>query len=441
MASLMAVDALLPHSSALARRSNQLIPGGSHTYAKGDDQYPEGLGPIIDHGLGCHIWDADGNEYIEYGMGLRAVGLGHGHPAVVSAARNAMEGGTNFTRPTRLEIEAAEDVLAFVPGADMVKFAKNGSDVTSAAVKLARAYTGRPKVAICGSFLSVDDWFIGATSMHGGIPDAVRDLTVEFEYNRADHLERIFADHPAQISCVIMEGERETLPDKGFLQRVQDLCRENDALFVLDEMIAGMRLAMAGSQEIHQLDPDLSTFGKALANGFAVSALTGKKEIMSLGSLESRDSSRVFLLSTTHGAESHGLAAMRETIRTYRDTGVIEHLYQQGGRLRAGLESITTDLGITEYFEIKGREPNLVYGTKDPDGRPSQEFRTLFLQETIRRGLLIPSLVVSDAHTDEDVDQTLEICSEALVVYAKALTRGVDVYLEGRSVRRVFPTT
>lgn len=321
----------------------------------------------------------------------------------------------------------------------MVKFAKNGSDVTTAAVKLARAYTGRDLVIGCGGFLSVDDWYIGKTTMNGGIPTAISDLTFTFEFNRPDQLEALFERHPESVACVIMEGERESYPEPGFLERVKDLCRANGALFILDEMIAGRRLALAGAQELHQIEPDLSTFGKALANGFAVSALTGRREIMEIGSLENRDEFRTFLLSTTHGAENHALAAMRKTLEIYVRDGIIEYLYEIGGRLRTGMEKAVAEAGVEIHVEVKGRESNLVFGTKGPDGKPSQEYRTLFMQELIQRGVLAPSLVVGAGHTEADIDQTLDVTFEALLVYAKALSNGLDGYLRGRSVRPVFP--
>lgn len=421
------------------RRLRDLVPGGAHTYAKGADQYPEGMAPVIRRGLGSHVWDTDGREYIEYGMGLRAVSLGHGHPEVNDAVKTAIDEGLNFVRPSLLELEAAESFLATVPGADMVKFAKNGSDVTTAAVKVARAVTGRARVVVCGGFISVDDWWIGSTTLHGGIPDAVRELTHEFAFNDSAGLEDLFARYRGEIACVIMEGEREEQPAPGFLDTVRDLCHRNGALFVLDEMVAGRRLAIAGAQELHQITPDLSTFGKALANGFSVSALAGKREYLEIGSLENRDDSRVFLLSTTHGAESTGLAALLKTTEIYLRDGVIEHLHAVGAKLRQGVEEVIAEAGLSDHVMLKGRDSNLVYATLDRDRQPSQEFRTLLMQELIGRGILAPSLVVSAAHTDQDVEQTVDAFGAAMVTYAKALEGDVANLLEGRPVRPVFP--
>ena len=291
-------------SKALQEKSHAIIPGGCHTYAKGDDQYPELSPGFIVKGIGCHVWDLDGNEFIEYGMGLRAVTLGHAYKAVVDAAYQQMLLGNNFTRPMPIEIECADEILSLIDGAEMVKFAKNGSDVTTAAVKLARAYTGRDLVAVCADhpFYSVDDWFIGSTAMSAGIPKSVSRLTVKFHYNDVDGIESLFKEYPGQIACVILEAETIERPNHTFLNKLQHLCKRDGAVFILDEMITGFRWHIGGAQKYYGLDPDLSAFGKGMGNGFSIAALVGKKEIMRLGGIY-HDKERVFLLSTTHGAE------------------------------------------------------------------------------------------------------------------------------------------
>jgi glutamate-1-semialdehyde 2,1-aminomutase len=431
--------ATFERSAELQKTAHALIPGGAHTYAKGDDQYPVLAPGYIVRGEGCHVWDADGNEFIEYGMGLRAVTLGHAYRSVVEAAYQQMLLGSNFTRPATIEVECAQELLALIDGAEMVKFAKDGSDTTTGAIRLARAFTGRDMVARCADhpFFSVDDWFIGNTPMSAGIPQAIRDLTVKFRYNDIQSLQDLFDEHPGKIACVIMEAETIVAPLTDFLHQVQRLCRKEGAVFILDEMITGFRWHLGGAQKYYDVVPDLSTFGKAMSNGFSLSALVGRKEIMELGGLH-HDKERVFLLSTTHGAENHSLAAAIETMRIYRREAVVEFLYSQGERLRSGInhEIQANDLG--GFFEVLGKAPNLIYVTRDQEKKPSQEFRALFLQETIQRGLLMPSLVVSFSHTDAEVDRTIEVVGETLRVYRKALEDGVGKYLVGRPVKPVF---
>lgn len=421
-------------------RAHALIPGGAHTYAKGDDQMPEAMPVIIERGQGCRVWDVDGNAYIEYGMGLRSVTLGHAEPRVNAAARRAMDAGLNFTRPASVELRTAQALADLIPSAERVKFCKDGSSATTAAVKLARAATGRDLIAFCSDhpFLSQDDWFIGATEMDAGIPEAVQRLTVGFPYGDAEALRSLFEAHPGQMAGVILEAVRGREDPTAYLREVQQICRDEGAVFILDEMITGFRWDRHGAQGLYGITPDLSSFGKALANGFSCSALVGRADLMELGGLRT-EADRVFLLSGTHGAETVGLGAALETLRIYREEDVTGTMHRQGARLREGVREVTEARGLADWFGTAGRDCNLVFYTRDPDGHPSQPYRTLFLQELTARGILAPSFVVSAAHDDESIDQTIEAVDGALGVYARALEAGsVDGFLIGRPVQPVF---
>ncbi|QLY27700.1 glutamate-1-semialdehyde 2,1-aminomutase [Nocardia huaxiensis] len=428
-------------SNEIQARLHDLVPGGAHTYARGSDQYPEAMAPILVRGSGARVWDRDGNEYVEYGMGLRAVTLGHGYAPVLDAVTRTIADGVSFSRPTELELLAAQDFLSLVPGADMVKFAKNGSDATTAAVRLARAVTGRETVAICDQpFFSVDDWFIGTTDMNAGIPATD---TVRFRYNDLDSLDAALTAH--RVACVIMEQATALAePAPGFLEGVRALCDRHGALLVFDEMITGFRWAAGGAQQIYGVRPDLSCWGKAMGNGFPISALAGKREYMELGGLRT-DADRVFLLSTTHGPETAGLAAFRAVVQAYRDTDPVARMSAAGSRLAAGVNAVAAELGIAGHLQVTGRPSCLIFRTKDPEGVASQPFRTLFLQELLERGVLGQSFVTSAAHTDADIDHTIDACREAAVIYRKALENGtVEGLLTGRPVapalrRSAFP--
>jgi glutamate-1-semialdehyde 2,1-aminomutase len=425
-------------SCELRPKAHKLIPGGAHTYAKGDDQFPEHAPGFIVRGKGCHSWDLDGNEFIEYGMGLRAVTLGHAYEPVVEAAYRQMKLGVNFSRPSTLEVDLAESFLQLIDGADMVKFAKNGSDVTTAAVKLARAYTGRDLVAICGDqpFFSTDDWFIGSTEMNAGIPQVIVNMTLKFRYNDIGSLRELVKTHPGQIACVLMEAETTTPPTAGYLEAIKELCEQNGIVLILDEMITGFRWHLSGAQKFHGVIPHLSTFGKAMGNGFAIAALAGKRELMRLGGID-HDQPRVFLLSTTHGAENHALAAALETIKIYREQDVVGTLWRQGERLRELVNRSIAENHLTGFFELLGRPCNLVFATYDENRESSQAFRTLFMEELIARGIIAPSFVVSYSHTDADIEQTAEAVFEAHRIYRRALEEGVDKYLRGSAVKPV----
>lgn len=424
-------------SQAAQQRLHELVPGGAHTYARGSDQYPEGMAPVLVRGRGAHVWDVDGNEYVEFGMGLRSVTLGHGCPAVTAAVADVLSDGVSFSRPTVLELRAAEEFLAQVPGADMVKFAKNGSDVTTAAVKVARAATGRDLVAVCRSqpFFSTDDWFIGSTAMHAGTVESERALTVGFGYNDIVSLRSLLARHPGEVACVILEAATALAePAPGFLEEVRRLADADGFVLVFDEMITGMRWSFHGAQHLYGVVPDLSTWGKALGNGFAISALAGKRDLLELGGLRT-DRPRVFLLSTTHGPETVGLAAYLAVAREYSTSDVVGTMATQGRRLAQGVGAVVREAGIEDHLRVHGHPACLVFGTAGPDGQPSQEYRTLFLQEMLRRGVLGQSFVVSAAHTDGDIDRTVEAVRGACVLYARALEAGsTEGLLIGRPV-------
>jgi glutamate-1-semialdehyde 2,1-aminomutase len=416
--------------------AHQLIPGGAHTYARGDDQYPEGMAPVIERGAGCRVWDIDGNEFVEFGSGLRANTLGHGFEPVVRAVQRYLADGVGFVRPHRLEREAAERLIDLIPSAEMVKFGVNGSDATSAAVKLARAYTGRDMIAVCRQhpFFSTDDWFIVTTPMSAGIPDSVRPLTVQFSYNDLASLEALFEVHPGQIAAVVLEAETVEPPVPGFFAGLRELCDRNGALLVLDEIITGFRWHERGAQYLYSIEPDLCTFGKGIANGLPLSALAGRRDVMRLGG-HVDDADRVFLLSLTAGGQPWALAAMLAVIDTYEQEGIAGQLHSIGADLRAGVEHAVAAAGLGDYFQLRGRDCNLVYVARDADGQPSQEFRTLVLQEFLEHGILAPSFVVNAAHDPKAISQVVDAVTELMPVYRRALDDGVATVLRGRPVR------
>ncbi|MFV8054996.1 glutamate-1-semialdehyde 2,1-aminomutase [Mycolicibacterium peregrinum] len=421
-------------SNRLQARLHELVPGGAHTYARGSDQYPESMAPVLVRGKGCRVTDADGNEFVEYGMGLRAVTLGHGYAPVVEAVRAAIADGVSFSRPTVHELAAAEDFLRLVPGADMVKFAKNGSDVTTAAVKLARAVTGRTRIAICDQpFFSTDDWFIGTTAMASGIPDDVVAQTVRFPYNDVAALKECLQDN--DVACVVMEAATATAePGPGYLEAVRALCNRTGTLLVFDEMITGFRWSAGGAQAVYGVTPDLSCWGKAMGNGFPLSALAGKREFMELGGLRT-DQDRVFLLSSTHGPETASLAAFRAVAQAYRDDDPVARMERSGRRLTEDVTAAAREAGLTDHVQVVGRPSCLVFITRDAEQVPSQAYRALFLQELLHHGVLGQSFVTSAAHGDDDIDLTVDAVRSALLVYRHAIDDGsVAGHLKGRPV-------
>lgn len=443
-----------PSQEDLRERAHRLIPGGAHTYSKGDDQFPANAPAFIARGQGATVWDVDGNEFIDWGMGLRSVVLGHAYPRVVAAAQEQLLLGSNFTRPSALEGELAEALIDLVPGAEMAKFAKDGSDTTSAAIRLARAFTGRKRVVVCrdNPFYSFNDWFIGTTPTAAGIPQAVADLTLRFAYHDLAGLEALFAAHPDEIACVIVEPAA-TAPGPGaspaacrlanernaaFLAGVKSVTHRHGALFVLDEMISGFRWDVAGAQNFFGVEADLSCFGKALGNGFSVSALVGRRDVMDLGGIYQTDGPKVFLLSATHGGETHGLAAGLATIWEMQEQPVIHHIWRMGGLLQQGLNRAIAQAGLERYVRCDHYPCSPLLSFWGADGQPSAALRTLFLQETIAQGVLMPYIAPSFSHTEAQVARTVEAAGSALSVCGQALEDGFGRFLAGPAVRPVF---
>jgi glutamate-1-semialdehyde 2,1-aminomutase len=419
--------------TALAKR---VIPGGAHALAKGDDQYPADMAPVLVCGSGCRVEDLDGNRFVEYGMGLRTVTLGHGEARVDDAVAAAIRKGVNFARPHALELAAAEALLELFPWADMAKFGVNGSDVTAAAVRLARAYTERERIAVCREhpMFGTADWFIGTTAMPAGVPDGTRQLTSWFHYNDLDSARALVRDHPGEIAAFVLEVETTTPPDPEFLAGLRRLCDGSGALLIVDEIITGFRWHLHGAQHVHGVRPDLCTLGKGLANGYPLAALVGRGDIMRLGGFV-KDRDRVYLLSQTYGAQPWALAAMLAVIDVYKADGVIEQLYVNGQALRAGVDRAVRDHGLQGHVQLAGRDCNLVFVTRDEHGERSQGFRTLFLQELLERRILAPSFVVSAAHDASAIDATIGAVDALLPVYRRGLEDGLSTVLRGRPVK------
>jgi len=418
----------------------KVIPGGAHTYSRGYDQYPSNAPQILSRGKGAYIFDPEGNKYLDYGMALRAVNIGYAEDEIDAAAIEQIKNGNNLTRPSMIELEAAELLTDLFDSVDMVKFTKNGSTAVSAAVKLARAYTGRELVARCAEhpFFSYDDWFIGSTPLTRGIPQDTIEKTKMFRYNDISSLEQLIERHPGEFACVILEPAATEEPKEGFLLQVQELCRANGIVFVLDEMITGFRWHMKGAQHVYGVVPDLCTFGKAMANGFAVACIAGKREIMELGSIEFEGRERVFLLSTTHGAEMCGLGAFVANVRFMQRHKVVEHLWDYGRKLTAMMQRQAEAHGLDHSFKVGGIPCSPYYLTLDASGANSLGLRTLFSQEMIRNGVLMPWIAISYRHGDTELVATEHAIEQTFKTYRLALNEGVEKYLDGPVIKPVF---
>lgn len=428
-------------SDRMIARAQELIPGGGHTYSKGPDQSPK-LGPkLIERGKGCYVWDVDGNKYLDWAMGLTSVNLGHAYKPVLDAVRAELLKGSNFQCPSPIESELAEYFISQVPGAEMVKFAKNGSTVTTAALKLARAYTGRKLVAYCSDhgFFSYDDWYIGKKPNNAGVPQEISDLSVTFRYNDLKSAEEMFAKYPGQIAGLILEPMEFDYPQDDYLRRLGELCRRNGTVFILDEMITGFRLGYPGAHAALGVRADLTTWGKGVANGFSCCMLAGRKEIMNLGGIN-HDKERVFLISTTHGAETHALAAAMATIKAVKEHNLVERNTKMGETLRKGLEDGIKAAGLSEYVTVKGHPCWLLMQFRDAKKEFSDGFRTLVMQEAVKHGLLFRgTFVFSLAHGEKELQRTIRVFRKIFRTYKAAIKAGgYEGFLVGEPVKPVF---
>ena len=401
-------------SEILLERALKSIPLGSQTFSKSKTQYPYGVSPyFIIRGQGSHVWDVDGNEYVDFINSLAAVTLGYNDPDVTAAVKAQLEDGIIFSLPHPIETQVAEKIVEMVPCAEMVRFGKNGSDATAGAIRLARAYTGRDHVAVCG-YHGWQDWYIGTTTRNRGVPQSTRDLTHVFNYNDIVSLHKVFTDYPDQIAAVIMEPMNTTEPKNGFLEKVKELCTKNKAVFIFDETITGFRYANGGAQEYFGVTPDLATFGKGLANGYPVSVVAGNAEIMRL--------MEEIFFSFTFGGEALSLAAALATMNKLQNEPVIETLWKQGKILCDGMRTLIHNCGLQDVISLHGKDCWSFMVFRDVGSHSQWEIKTLFLQEVYARGILtIGTHNMSYTHSDKDIENCLAIYNEVFSIIQNSI--------------------
>ncbi|HSW04739.1 aminotransferase class III-fold pyridoxal phosphate-dependent enzyme [Aquabacterium sp.] len=404
-------------SQAFLQRAERVIPLGSQTFSKSRTQYPYGVSPyFIERGQGSRVWDMDGNEYIDFINSLASITLGYNDPDVSAAVAAQLQDGVIFSLPHRLECEVAELICEMVPCAEMVRFGKNGSDATAGAVRIARAFTNREHIAQCG-YHGWQDWYIGTTARNRGVPVSTRELTHPFAYNDLASLQALFDKHPGQIAGVIMEPMGGTEPAPGFLQAVKDLAHQQGALLIFDETITGFRFANGGAQAWFGVTPDLATFGKGLANGYPVSAIAGRADVMKM-------MEEVFF-SFTFGGEALSLAAAKATLSKLKSQPVINRLTHHGQTIQAGLKQLIAEHQLEDVFSVSGHPTWTFLNIRDARGATVFEIKTLLMQEQHQRGILcLGAHNLSYAHSDADIQALLQMYREVLPLIGQALDAG-----------------
>lgn len=428
-------------SDEYRKKIHDLIPGGAHTYSKGDDQFPLLSPAAITHGKGCYVWDPDGNKYIECLSGLASVSLGHAYGPVIERVAAELQKGNNFSRPSVIEGEMAERFLSLIKVHDMIKFAKNGSVVTTAAVKIARAFTGRKLVARPAEhpFYSYDDWFIGSTDVKSGIPNDISNLTVQYKADNLESLKELFEKYPGQIACVISEPEKMNVLEENYLKNAIDLAHKHGTLWIMDEMITGFKADYPGSLKKYNVVPDMATWGKGIANGFSFCCLTGKKEVMELGGIRNKGKEKLFLISTTHGGETSSIAAGLATMDTFEKHPVLKHNQAMGQKFIDGSKQIIASHDLSDSIKNLQFNWHASLGYFDSKGENSFGLRTLFHQEMIKRGVLFQGIFCANfSHSEKEVDHILQAMDESCNVYKKGLQDGYEKYLVGDVIKPVF---
>lgn len=426
------VDPRYAESEAYLDRATRVIPLGSQTFSKSITQYPVGVSPLaLARGKGSSVWDLDGNKYLDFVSALLAISLGYADPDVDKAVQDQLALGTIFSLPHQLEAEVAELICECVPSAEMVRFGKNGSDATAGAVRLARAYTNRDQVLVCG-YHGWQDWFIGSTPRHRGVPAATRALTHSFPYNDLAALATLLNQHEGDVACVILEPMNIAFPRAGYLEGVRELCTKHGALLVFDETITGFRFAKGGAQELFGIKPDLTTLGKGLANGFPLSAVCGRRDVMML--------MEEIFFSFTLGGEALSLAAAKATINKIQRQPVIETMAKRGERLLAGLSKLIEQENLGDVLSVSGHPTWSFLNIGDTERSTSWATKTLFLQEMFARGILILSTHnISYAHSEADIDRLLDIYREVLPFVHRAAVDGrVQQYLKVPPLQPLF---
>jgi glutamate-1-semialdehyde 2,1-aminomutase len=410
-------DKSFARSEQYLARAQRVIPLGSQTFSKSRTQYPFGVSPFfVTRGQGSRVWDLDGNEYIDFVNGLASITLGYNDPDVTQAVREQLDSGVIFSLPHPIEAEVAELICEMVPCAEMVRFGKNGSDATAGAVRLARAFTGRDRIAVCG-YHGWQDWYIGSTARHRGVPSAVRELTHTFAYNDLKSLQQLLQARRGEFAAVILEPMNVAAPSPGFLQDVKDTAHQAGALLVFDETITGFRCAIGGAQELFGVTPDLATFGKGLANGYPVSAVVGRADVMRL--------MEEIFFSFTFGGETLSLAAAKATLLKLRSEPVVQTLRARGTALLEGISRILRQSNLGDIFSVSGDPTWSFLNVGDARGATAFEIRTFWMQEILQRGFLsIGTHNLSYAHSEADIGALLDAYAEVLPLIGRLLDRG-----------------
>jgi len=404
-------------SNELVKQSLEVTPLGAQTFSKSYRYFVEGHAPMfIERGEGCRVWDVDGNEFIDFICALGHVTVGYNNKKVNDAVVEQLNKGIIFSTQAEVEVKLAQKLTQIIPCAEMVRFVKNGGDATTAAIRLARAFTGRERVAMSG-YHGMHDWSIGASANNKGVPKAVCELTDNFVYNNIQSLKNTLAKHPNEYAAVILEPIQGNGTTKEYLEEVKNIAHEHGALLIFDEVVSGFRYALGGGSEYYGVTPDLSSFGKGMANGMPISAVVGKKEILSL--IE-----KGVFISTTFGGDALSMAGALATIEQLEQTGVYDKIWALGTRMLKGLQALIEKNNVQEVVSCSGLAPHAGVAFEGKGNLSYLDIHTIYSYSMIESGILtfaINNLNLS--HTESDIDKFLEAADKAFALIRLALDK------------------
>ncbi|MBR0146354.1 MAG: aminotransferase class III-fold pyridoxal phosphate-dependent enzyme [Eubacterium sp.] len=418
-------------SEQLLARELKVSPLAAQTYSKSYRYFCRGLAPsFMDRGEGCYIYDVDGNRFLDYMCALGPITVGYGIPEITEAVIRQVKKFSSGSLQSEPEADLAEKLCEIIPCAEMVRFVKNGGDATTAAIRLARAFTGRDVVLMSG-YHGMHDWSIGASENHKGVPEAVRRLTLNFTYNDPEDLEAKLKENP--VAAVILEPIQSDGPKEGYLQKVKELAHQYGALLIFDEVVSGFRYALGGASELYHVTPDLAAFGKGMANGYAISAVAGRRDIM-------QQIEEGVFVSTTFGGDAVPMAAALATIRILEQPGFYDHIWEIGKLQRDGIVKCIEKYDLSEVLSVSGLPPHAGVAFEGHGSLSYLDVQSVYSQIMLKHQILVFAIYnLNGSHTEQEAGKYLEATDEAFALIRTAIDRdSVDGILQGGKVDPVF---
>lgn len=421
-------------SNELIERELKVAPLAAQTFSKSYRYYMPGQSPMfIDHAEGARLYDVDGNEYIDFVCALGPITLGYNYPAVNKAVIEQLNKGIIFSTQAPVECELAEKLVEVLPMAEMVKFVKNGGDATTSAIRLARAYTGRKRVAMSG-YHGMHDWSIGASANRKGVPEEVCALTKTFKYNNLESLENVLKEYPEEYAAVILEPIQADGPKEGYLQAVVDMAHKYGAVAIFDEVVSGFRYAIGGGSELYGVNPDLASFGKGCANGMPISFIAGKKEIIKL--IE-----QGVFISTTFGGDALSMAGALATVKEMQEKDVLGHAWKLGQIMLDGLKELVKKHGVEQAVSVSGLAPHCGVAFEGVGSLNYLDINSVYSKVMLENGILCVAINnISFSHTEEDIKKYLNAADMAFAEIKKAIEQDSleGIVPDGARVNPIF---